>query len=239
MLPDTQKRPPANVKKNKTDKPTKPCCIALIGDLVGSRTLGQRRAHVQEKLFEILHSLNNDHAEFVLAKFIVTAGDEFQGLLLSGVIIPEIIWDVETKFDYQVRFGIGIGPLSTPLQEYAVGMDGPAWYDARDAILDAHTNKRMGGVFKGFSPQDDCILNGFARTLGFQRAQFTDKQIRVIEMLRGGKSQTEIAQKLKITRQAVSDHLVKSGWSAYSEGEHGWKTALTKYDFTQDWKLKR
>lgn len=221
--------------KSKTTKIPKIRCVAVIGDIIGSRDLGVQRPLVQTKLFKVIADCNQKYSNAILSKFIITAGDEFQGLLKQADVLPDIIWELETTFKYQIRFGIGCGILNTQLQDDAIGMDGPVWYEARDAIKDAFINKRNGGVFKGFDDNDDLILNGFARILYYHRTSFTEKQRRIVNLLRQGKTQIEVAKKLKTTRQAIYKFAKSAGWNGYAEAEKGWKVALTKYDFSGEW----
>jgi len=114
-------------------------------------------------------------------------------------------------------------------------MDGPVWHAARAAIKESYMKKKYGGVFKQFGNEDDLILNGFARILQLHRAGITSKQLRILHLLRDGSSQAEVADRLRITRQAASQHARLAGWSSYEEAERGWKTALENYDFTKQW----
>ena len=210
-------------------------CIAVIGDMVGSRTLGTERSIAQSALFETLHSINELYPTAILSKFLVTAGDEFQGLLKQASVLPDIIWKLEDSFKYETRLGIGCGVLNTPLQEFAAGMDGPAWYAAREAIKQAHKQKRYGGVFIEFDELGDVILNGFARILYDRRQSFTEKQRKVATLLREGLSKAEVAQTLDILKQSVHSHEKSIGWEAYKEAESAWRAVLNKYDFASEW----
>lgn len=224
-------------KKNPSNKqePIKQC-IGIIGDIVGSRQLGIQRSPAQEDLLEILKYFNKKYHAAILSKFIVTTGDEFQGLLKKAYVIPDIIWDLEIMFKYaDVRIGIGYGNINTALKEFSIGMDGPVWYAARDAIKDAYSQKRFGGVFKNFGDSEDKILNGLARLLHNHRKKLTEKQLEVISLLRRGLNQVEIGDELSITKQAVHQRMQSVSWGAYNEGEIAWRCALSKYDLTNNW----
>ena len=56
--------------------------FALIGDIIDSRH-EQDRYDVQKKLQSILSSVNAEHAAHIAADFLITLGDEFQGLLFA------------------------------------------------------------------------------------------------------------------------------------------------------------
>lgn len=183
-----------------------------------------------------MEEINTKHADAILSRFLVTIGDEFQGLLTKCGTIPDLIWDLEDDLaDVEVRVGIGCGVLETELQESAIGMDGPVWHAARNAILRAKDANALGGVFEGFGDEDDAILNGFARLLRHFREDLTETQREVVSLSRGGMNRSGIAQKLGITNQALGKHLKAAGWLVYQEGESAWKTALAKYDYSENW----
>ena len=56
--------------------------FALIGDIIDSRH-EQDRYDVQKKLQSILSSVNAENAAHIAADFLITLGDEFQGLLFA------------------------------------------------------------------------------------------------------------------------------------------------------------
>jgi len=205
-------------------------CLALIADMVKSRDLERhQRPKVQVRFNHFIEDLNKKYSRYLLSKFVITLGDEFQGLLLSADLMPELMEDIERKFeDRELRVGIGFGTLDTPIQRKAINIDGPALHNARAAIKQAKLRRELGGVFVGFGDLDS-VLNGLARILWFTRSKFTQQQIKVIDMLRSGASQTEIGEKFGITRQAISKTLASSGWYAYDEAEKGWRIVLKKY----------
>lgn len=223
--------------RGKRPRPRNRRCIGLIGDLVQSkRYRGAARAHLQKRLEAVLAELNRAYSDAVLSKFIITAGDEFQGLLTRGQGIPDLVWDLEEQLPgVQIRLGVGCGHLETELTEFAVGMDGPVWHGARAAIEEAETSQLLGGVFRGFGERSDVVLGGLARVLGHLRTRLSPKQRRVVSLLRRGLAQREIAGKLRITEQAVSQHVRAAAWRVYREGEDAWRAALAGHDFTHRW----
>ena len=109
--------------------------VALIGDIKGSRSLTQRR-EIQEQLEITLKEINEDFRDDIAAKFLITLGDEFQGLLFHGHSLLKIIEKIKISlYPVTFRFGIGIGQITTDIYpEMALGADGPAFYHARSAI---------------------------------------------------------------------------------------------------------
>ena len=164
--------------------------------MVASRLLRPAdRARVQEEFTELVARLNEMHREQVRAKFVITLGDEFQGLLRSPEIIPRLIWELERSFtSRELRLGFGYGRLHTSIPEYAINIDGPAFHNARASIEAARKQVLKGGVFTGFGTALDPALNGLARVLHHQRTTWPARQRQVAELLHDGWKRTDIAR---------------------------------------------
>jgi len=208
---------------------TKPC-LALIGDMVGSRELPRsRRPKIQERFKEFIQYLNRRFAKDILSRFVITLGDEFQGLLSSAAPIPDLMWDIEHRFsDRDLRVGVGFGVLYTPIPKEAINVDGPALYNARTAIERARSKRSLGGVFVGFGEMDQ-VMNGMARILSFHRSRLTQQQLRIAEFMRKGLTHMEAANQLKISRQAITKQVRSMGWGAYTEAELAWRAFIEKW----------
>ena len=87
--------------------------------MVRSRDLPPpRRRLLQRRFSTLIASLNRDYRKALASRFIITLGDEFQGVLNSAGSIPDLIWHLEQDFpERQLRVGIGFGALDTPLQK--------------------------------------------------------------------------------------------------------------------------
>lgn len=108
---------------------------AIIGDIKRSKKI-ENRCEIQEKLKKILDNVNSIYNNDISAKFLITLGDEFQGLLEITAPILEIIKYIQREiYPIKLRFGVGIGNVSTLINhEAAIGADGPAFYAAREMI---------------------------------------------------------------------------------------------------------
>lgn len=218
---------------------TSPTCIAVIADVVRSRRIAvTERSQLQEDLETFLSRLNKRHSKFVLARFVITTGDEFQGLLSAATPIPDLLWEMEQELRVTLRVGIGLGTLLTPLhRSAAVGMDGPAWHQARDAIMAAKKRKKLGGVFVGFD-KDDPLLNGLARLLRHFRDSLVPSQRQTLARLRSLQKQSALVGDLAPTKQAVHERVKSASWPVYQEGEAAFRAALSAYDFSRDWRAR-
>ena len=112
---------------------------AIIGDVKDSRTLPNQN-DVQEKLKKVLLDINRIYNKDIAADFLITLGDEFQGLMLKSNNIIKIVKHIQRELHpIQIRFGIGIGEISTKInKKAAIGADGPAFYAARNVITMIH-----------------------------------------------------------------------------------------------------
>ena len=108
---------------------------AIIGDIKNSKEI-DNRYEVQNKLKKILDDINLKYKADIKANFLITLGDEFQGLLNSPAFAIEIVKYIQRElYPVKLRFGIGMGEISTVINEKAaIGADGPAFYAAREII---------------------------------------------------------------------------------------------------------
>ena len=212
-----------------TSREQGPQYVAVIADIVQSRRIvGIDRHDLQKKVEITLADLNRRFVDSVAAKFVITVGDEFQGLLRTARVIPELIRYLETTLpDVKIRLGIGRGDLDTALRKEAIGMDGPVWHAARAAIRSAENDHRLGGVFVGFG-DDDPILNGLARVLYYVRNRLTKKQRTILEQLLKSNNQSTLAKRTGVSPQAISKQVRASGSEPYREAEDGFRALLAR-----------
>lgn len=180
--------------------------LAVIGDIRGSRRLVDRQA-VQERLRGALADLDRAFAPAIAARAAITTGDEFQVLLHDPAAgLPLIIACDEALPGLSLRYGLGWGPLATRLEERAVGMDGPCFHAARDAIDFAATEERWVAV-RGFGATFDTALDGILALLGAVRADWTGKQAAAVAHRRRVPTQRAMAAELHLDPSTVSKRL--------------------------------
>jgi SatD family (SatD) len=171
--------------------------------------------------------LNRDFRRSILTKFVITLGDEFEGILHDSVAIPDLISRINTSFvDAPIRLGFGRGSLSTEVAKSPLEMDGEAFHNARAAMERARKEDLPGGVFLGYGFEGDQVLNGFARILSHHWSRLTKRQRETVSLRCAGLAQVQIAKRSGVSESAISQALRKSGWQAFAEAEQGFRAAF-------------
>lgn len=114
----------------------------MICDIKSSKHLKNRESF-QYKLIDTLKEANLKFSDIISSPFIITLGDEWQGLLSFPCNYSDIISFFCSRLD-PVEFycGIGIGQISIHDFELTVNqLDGPSFYNARNAIKIAKRKK--------------------------------------------------------------------------------------------------
>ena len=110
--------------------------MTIIFDIKNYRKLTNRN-EVQSILIESLKQCNEDFKETIVSPFIITLGDEWQGLLKKDSDYSSIINFFRNTLPNYLEFytGIGIGDVTVYNFELTVNqLDGPSYYLAREAI---------------------------------------------------------------------------------------------------------
>jgi len=213
--------------------------VVLIGDIVRSRRLGKnRRARIQAQLAKTLVQINRDYKKGIRTPLQFTGGDEFQGVFETAVPVFDVINQIrEVMSPVSVRFGIGIGEITTPLADQPQAMDGPAFHRARDALERAQEFVGQVCVSSG-KPEQDEEVNAWFDALSSIRSRWSSRALQVIHLYEDFQKLEPIAKKLKISVQAVSKHLRVTGYKAYKRGESALKRLLAAYNHIQPKKVE-
>lgn len=199
--------------------------LAIIGDVVGSRDLHDR-GEVQQQLRMGISKVNKEFSTSIASDFILTIGDEFQGLLESVDAIPQLLAVLRSQIHpVEQRIGIGIGGLHTELEPVAIGMDGPCFHRARSAIERA---KAFGTYLEVETKGVDEAFRIYALLYSGFRGQWTPRQRQVFDLSLSGYAGKTIARQLAITPSAVSQHLGAAGANIVFDATGFWVDALQR-----------
>jgi hypothetical protein len=199
--------------------------IAIIGDIRKSRLLPERK-EVQDKLKMVLDEINLKYEGDISAKFLITLGDEFQGLLSNGKYALKIIQEIRMQLcPTEVRFGIGVGKITTEINtDMALGADGPGYYNARDAIEILKKNEKKNKAvlsdirlaMEGENAKQTVLVNTIFELMKSMEQTWTGRQKEVIwDMLKNQDNQNNVANRLGISQSSVQKSLAKGHYYVY------------------------
>lgn len=112
--------------------------MTIICDLKKSRQLINREK-TQYQIIHMLKAANVIFSQNIVVPFIITLGDEWEGLLRNNSDYSRILHFFHKSLnDIDFYCGIGIGPVSIRNFELTVNqLDGPSFYLAREALKQA------------------------------------------------------------------------------------------------------
>gem|GEM_PF-267197 len=177
--------------------------IALIGDIVKSRELSDRKK-IQTKLKRKLTSINKKTAS-LLSPLTITLGDEFQAVYKNaGEIFPDMFEILTAVHPLQIRFTLGVGEISTSInKKSAIGMDGEAFYIARDNM---DMIKKNGSLIHigGINNSVEKIVNLNLKLISNQVSDWNMNRLQIFfNLLKGENRYSRISKSLSISERAV------------------------------------
>ncbi len=198
--------------------------LAIIGDIIDSRNI-KKRSEIQIKLNKVLANVNKDYKEYLVSKWTITLGDEFQVLLKPNLEVFKMLDYISYKmYPVKIRFGIGLGVISTNINyEKSLGSDGPAYWRARAAIEFVHENDNYGNSKISFNSgnKDDDIINNLIYYTDWMKENWTTTQREVLDTLlkrniyNDDFKQKDLAKDIGISESAMSRRISSSGIRLY------------------------
>lgn len=171
-------------------------------------TIDQRRSRTDiDRVGDVLETLS---VYPVLRRFERTAGDEVQGVVGSSRTVVDIA--VQLVEDGHWSVGIGIGTVDEPLPAVTRAGRGEAFEAARRAVTRAKS--APGGVAVEGSDQAAADAETVLTLLAFVAARRTEEGRAAVAIMREGATQIVTAERLGISKQAVSQRLSVAGWAA-------------------------
>jgi hypothetical protein len=191
----------------------------LIADVIHS----SRRKHLSALLAEGLRRANRVHLQKkrIRVPYAVTAGDEFQTVVTSIEMVPELIFDLRRRMrPLDLRIGIGIGTIQGRVRAPVNRLVGDAFANAREAIAEVkkagHAYPRLT-AFHSSNESFDRIANlvyGLNDTLVLG---ITEEQWRALNTYVDNSGVESAARKLRVNISTLSRNLRRSHFRQLSE----------------------
>lgn len=183
--------------------------IAIIGDIIDSKQLAKRE-EFQLKLAGVLRAGNTRNASLV-SPFTITLGDEFQAVYKDADrLFLDILTILREIYPVQARFAVGVGELTTRVnRKQALGMDGPAFYYAREAIGELKDTPyliRLGSRPTLLGPPNFDVwrlMNHLLNLMSHKLVAWEENRLRILCGLLAGRSVSELEDELGISKVAV------------------------------------
>jgi hypothetical protein len=117
----------------------------IIADIKGSKKM-QDRERYEWQLFlkSTIVQINENFASKIDAPFMITKGDEFQGVLKSITAVHRVMSSFERLlFPLILRYGVGYGMIQKMGSNIPIEMDGQAFHRANTALTLAKKKKSV------------------------------------------------------------------------------------------------
>ncbi|MCD2109471.1 SatD family protein [Rhodococcus rhodochrous] len=164
-----------------------------------------------------------------------TAGDEVQAVTDDPALVVDLVLDLLRRERWSI--GVGIGPVETPLPEQTRAGRGPAFEHARTAVERAKSAPGQVAA-EGDDPEATADVDAEATAdvdaaltlLATVVLRRTEQGHEAVDLARQGLSQARIAERLGISKQAVSQRLATAGWQAELAGRELVRRLLERAD---------
>lgn len=179
--------------------------LVLIADIEASKEIKEeQREMLQDRLQEELEEINQAE-QAPLSPYTITLGDEFQAVFKKADgFFTHLFRILSVLYPVRVRFSLGVGSIATPINtEQAIGMDGPAFHEARNGI---ETLKESGFLFH-LSVEEEHnatldLINNSLQLLSHEIQGWKQNRLAILYLLREGYDYKEIVDQLDISPPA-------------------------------------
>jgi len=176
--------------------------IVLIADIVASRKIKDRSA-AQKALTAVIRQRNRKNPHLV-SPYTITLGDEFQAVFnQADDLFIDVMSLILALYPEQIRFSIGVGTIDTPInRQQAIGMDGPAFYLARQGIDQLKTSDYLFTT-NGLLESQQNIVNNSLFLVSHHISKWKASRLSVFRLLQQGISVANMTRKLELTDKAI------------------------------------
>jgi hypothetical protein len=176
-------------------------------------TVDQRASRSSpDRVPEMLRRLNAE-VPTVLG-FERTAGDEFQGVLADPGDVVDAVVRLVRMGGWSI--GVGAGPVQTPLPDSTRAGSGPAFLAARRAV-DAAKQRPLRLAVRGAVPPEAADAQAVLSALAALVERRSEQAWEAIALVDQGRTQSEAATVLGVSRQAVGQRLAAGLWELERE----------------------
>jgi len=181
--------------------------LVIIGDIVGSKEISNRK-NMQKIFADVLQEPSKIYSKTIISPLTLTIGDEFQAVLSNAENLFQMMNLIEHRMrKISLRYGLGVGEIDTEINhQSAIGMDGPAFHFARQAVELARKEGKTY-YFKCKNKSVEERINVLLNWLDFYLKKWADQTKDILYYHQKKITQKEIANKMGMTQPAVSQNI--------------------------------
>ncbi|MTI59456.1 MAG: hypothetical protein FH762_05615 [Firmicutes bacterium] len=200
------------------------CSDICKGNYIALIAAWPTKANNERDVRNLLNSINQEYSDIIRSKLILTSLSsedddfyEFQGLFYNEQDrfnrMLSLIVDMYIELQ-GLYTGLGIGGIATKIRNEALGMDGNAFYRAREVLAICFSQKKQLGIKFSNNFIDDLyshVLSLFIEII----QSWSPKQSSAVRYKQKGLTQNQIKEKMNLSRSTVVEHLQRAGWYEY------------------------
>jgi len=194
--------------------------LVLLGDVVNSRQVDDRKAF-GDQLAEACAAVTDAHRDAFDAPLEPLKGvDEIGGVLTGPAVLYDVLDDLRERLHPQeIRIAVAAGEVDVGVDTGEVArMDGPAFHRTDELLADLAGSPLRVALDLDAAPLDDAIADE-VNLLFRLKADWTDRQRRVVDAYRTTGSQSDAAAELGVSQAAVSQALSRADYATVREIE--------------------
>lgn len=179
--------------------------LAATGDLIRSKTASQEQ---METLQSTTKKINRLHKPIVA--FSLQSGDEIQGLLsLDSKPISVLMDFCGAIFPLTIRWGIGIGFISTPILSTTAEMRGTAFEFSRKALNNIKKKRYRFSLNSG--GDNEQLINLIFRLVSGYLGRWNNKTYRRYKLYTRYETIYKVAEIEDVSIEAINKYIIRQG----------------------------
>lgn len=210
----------------------------IIADIKGSRKMrAYERYEWQLFLKSAIVQINEDCADAIEAQFMITKGDEFQGVLKNLSDVHRIMIKFERLiFPLILRYGVGFGVIQKMGSNIPIEMDGQAFHRANAALKKAK-KKKYTVYINTDNPGFDLTVNAIYQLIYAIKGRWSEINFNRYWKYKEMGTYEKVAQQEGVSTQAVWDSLHNSNAIDVINAENALDDILCEQNVTNSFTL--
>jgi hypothetical protein len=210
----------------------------IIADIKGSRKMrAYERYEWQLFLKSAIVQINEDCADAIEAQFMITKGDEFQGVLKNLSDVHRIMIKFERLiFPLILHYGVGFGAIQKMGSNIPIEMDGQAFHRANAALKKAK-KKKYTVYINTDNPGFDLTVNAIYQLIYAIKGRWSETNFNRYWKYKEMGTYEKVARQEGVSTQAIWDSLHNSNAIDVINAENALDDILCEQNVTNSFNL--